>query len=157
MDREHCLTGRKVDDMESIGSGSVQSVDEAAIRVLMQRLRDAWAQGDGEAYAACFAEDSDYITYNGMHLHGRKENAQLHRALFRGVLKGSRIEPDTTEIYLLSDTIALVHTANRRKKSLQTFVLVKGAAGWLIRSFQNTRSQPLSIRLTRWMQRRAAR
>jgi hypothetical protein len=58
----------------------------------------------------------------------------------------------------LSSSVALVHTAGSgRKKSYQTYVLVKSDAGWLIRSFQNTRVQPLSIWITRWMQKRHTR
>jgi uncharacterized protein (TIGR02246 family) len=59
--------------------------DEKAIRSILARLCDAWARGDSEAYAACFAENSDYITFNGIHLGGRAENAKLHSGLFRGI------------------------------------------------------------------------
>ena len=131
--------------------------DETAIRALLARLQDAWARGDGAAYAQCFAEQSDYITFNGMHLRGRAENAALHSALFRGVLKGTRLSAEIESIVPLSSGIALVHTAGSgRKKSYQTYILVKSGADWLIRSFQNTRVQPLSIWITRWAQRRAA-
>jgi len=56
----------------------------------------------------------------------------------------------------LSNSVALVHTVgNGRKKSHQTYVLVKSGSDWLIRSFQNTRRQPFSAWITRWMQSRA--
>jgi uncharacterized protein (TIGR02246 family) len=104
----------------------------------------------------CFAEQSDYITFNGMHLRGRAENSALHSALFRGVLKGTRLSAEIESIVPLSSGIALVHTAGSgRKSSYQTYVLVKSGADWLIRSFQNTRVQPLSVWFTRWAQRRA--
>jgi uncharacterized protein (TIGR02246 family) len=132
--------------------------DETAIRALLTRLYAAWARGDGEAYGQCFAEQSDYITFNGMHLCGRMENIALHSALFRGVLKGSRISAQIQSIALLAGDIALVHTAGSgRKRSYQTYVLVRSGREWLIRSFQNTRVQPFSIRITRWAQRRASR
>jgi len=132
--------------------------DETAIRSLLTRLYDAWAHGDGAAYAQCFAERSDYITFNGMHLRGRTENATLHSALFRGVLKGTKLSAEIQSLELLSSGVALVHTAGSgRKKSYQTYVLIKSGDEWLIRSFQNTRVQPLSIWITRWAQRRAAR
>lgn len=132
--------------------------DESAIRLSLARLYDAWARGDGDGYAACFTQDSDYITFNGLHLCGRDENAQLHGALFRSVLKGSKLSAEIESVELLSSGVALVHTrGSGRKKSYQTYVLVKSGAEWLIRSFQNTRVQPFSIWLTRWMQRRAAR
>jgi uncharacterized protein (TIGR02246 family) len=135
----------------------LQMDDENAIRLLLVRLHDAWARGDGEGYAACFAEKSDYITFNGMHLRGRAENAKLHTALFRGVLRGTSLSADVESLELLSSSVALVHTAGSgRKKSFQSYVLVKYGSDWLIRSFQNTRVQPLSVRITRWLQNRAS-
>ena len=132
--------------------------DESAIRQLLARLYDAWARGDGTGYAACFAQKSDYITFNGVHLRGRAENAELHGALFRNVLKGTKLSSEIESIELLSSGVALVHTAGRgRKKGYQTYVLVKSGGQWEIRSFQNTRVQPISIWVTRWMQKRAGR
>jgi uncharacterized protein (TIGR02246 family) len=140
------------------GAAVITTDDEIAIRALLTRLYDAWARGDGLAYAQCFAQQSDYITFNGMHLRGRTENATLHSALFRGVLKGTKLSAYIESIAMLSDGIALVHTAGSgRKRSYQTYVLVKSGADWLIRSFQNTRVQPFSIWITRWAQRRADR
>src|SRR5580698_7173636 len=109
--------------------------DENAVRSILARLCDAWARGDSRAYAACFAERSDYITFNGMHLRGRTENATLHGALFRGVLKGTKLSAEIRSIELLSSGIALVHTAGSgRKKSYQTYVLTKSGDDWLIRA-----------------------
>jgi uncharacterized protein (TIGR02246 family) len=140
------------------GPAELRADDETAIRSLLARLYDAWAQGDGQAYGRCFAEASDYVTFNGMHLRGRSENETLHSALFRGVLKGTKLSAHILSIELLSSSIALIHTeGSGRKKSYQTYVLVKSGGQWLIRSFQNTRVQPLSIWITRWAQRRAAR
>ena len=140
------------------GAVVLTTEDETAIRSLLTRLYDAWGHGDGAAYAQCFAEQSDYITFNGMHLRGRAENATLHGALFRDALKGTTLSAEIESIALLSSGVALVHTAGSgRKRSYQTYVLVKVGDGWLIRSFQNTRVQPLSVWITRWAQRRAER
>jgi uncharacterized protein (TIGR02246 family) len=139
-------------------AAGIPTDDEAAIRALLTRLYDAWARGDGVAYGQCFARHSDYITFNGMHLHGRTENATLHSALFRGVLKGTKLSAQIESLAMLSDGIALVHTVGSgRKRSYQTYVLVRVGAEWLIRSFQNTRVQPFSVWMTRWAQRRADR
>ena len=126
--------------------------DDQAIRALLVKMYEAWAMGNGSAYAACFTEDSDYVTFNGIRLRGRRENAELHDALFRGVLKGRRIAATVESLASLSDDVALVHTlATGRKKSRQTYVVVRREEGWRIRSFQNTRLQPLSVWLTRVM------
>jgi uncharacterized protein (TIGR02246 family) len=145
-------------DEDDGGAAVITTHDETAIRSLLARLYGAWARGDGVAYAQCFAEQSDYITFNGMHLRGRTENATLHSALFRGVLKGTKLSAHIESVAMLSDGIALVHTAGSgRKRSFQTYVLVRVGADWVIRSFQNTRVQPFSIWITRWAQRRADR
>jgi uncharacterized protein (TIGR02246 family) len=117
--------------------------DERAIRALHARLYDAWARGDGDAYAACFTENSDYITFTGLRLRGRAENAERHGALFRGPLKGTTLSADIVNLELLSSSVALAHCfGTGPNKSYQTYVFVKSGSDWLIRAFQNTRVQP---------------
>jgi uncharacterized protein (TIGR02246 family) len=135
--------------------------DANAIRTLVNRMCEAWSRGDALAYADCFSNDSDYVTYNGMHLHGRRENADLHHALFRGMLKGTRVSANIESLTFLSQDIALIHTAGSGakrgrtdsgiRKSIQTLIVVKQDGHWRIRSFQNTRIRPFSIWLTRRM------
>ena len=36
--------------------------DEAAIRAPYREILDAWGRGDGQAYAARFTEDADYVS-----------------------------------------------------------------------------------------------
>lgn len=140
------------------GAVMPEADDANAVRSLLARLYEAWARGDGDAYAACFAANSDYITFNGMHLRGRAENARLHGALFRGVLKGTKLSAEIEALEFLTSNVALVHTIGTgRKKSRQTYILVKSDGHWLIRSFQNTRVRPFSVWITRWAQKRASR
>jgi uncharacterized protein (TIGR02246 family) len=116
---------------------------------------EAWANGDGEAYASCFTDDCDYITYNGIHLRGRSENASFHDAFFRTVLRGTRLSADIESIEFLAPGVALLHTAGRgQKKSYQTYVLTKLGTDWLIKSFQNTKVHTFSVWMTRRMQTR---
>jgi len=65
--------------------------DAASVRRLTERLADAWARNDADAYAASFTEDSDYVAFDGTHLKGRAANAEHHRALFETVLRGTRL------------------------------------------------------------------
>ena len=117
-------------------------------------MTEAWVRGDAGAYAECFTEDSDYVTFNGMHLRGRAENREAHGPLFRSVLKGTRIDPVVEDLAFLAPDVALLHTASTaRGKSLQTFVIVKRDGQWQIRAFQNTRVRRFSV----WMTRRIAK
>jgi uncharacterized protein (TIGR02246 family) len=138
--------------------GVIAAEEERLIRALLARLFAAWANGDGEAYASCFTKDCDYVTFNGIHLHGRGENRAFHDALFRTVLRGTQLSAEIETLELLASGVALMRTAGQgRKRSYQTYVLIKRGDEWLIRSFQNTKVQPLSIWITRWMQRRGTR
>lgn len=138
---------------------TAETPDVIAVRSVIDRMRDTWAAGDATGYADCFSQDSDYVTYNGMHLHGREANAQLHGALFRGVLKGTRISARIEGLAFLSPNVALIHTAGAgaqrgresspRRKSIQTLVAVKQDQQWRIRSFHNVRIRPFSVWLTR--------
>lgn len=142
---------------ENHAYAAMADVDQrSAIRSLLARLFEAWGRGDAAGYAACFTENADYITFNGIHLRGRSENAALHGAIFRRVLKGTKLSAEIESLELLTDGIALVHTVGSgRRKSYQCYVLVKSNAGWQIRSFQNTPVKPFSAWATRWMQNRA--
>jgi uncharacterized protein (TIGR02246 family) len=91
--------------------------DDSSIRLRLARLYDAWARGDGDAYAACFTEESDYITFNGIHLRTRAENAELHGALFRSVLKGTKLSAEIESLKFLSSSVALVHTVGSGRKN----------------------------------------
>ncbi len=62
-----------------------------AVRVLYEQLMDAWNKGDGDAYAAVFAEDGDLIGFDGTHCKGRQEVAPFHQRLFETHLKGTRL------------------------------------------------------------------
>jgi uncharacterized protein (TIGR02246 family) len=118
-------------------------------------------RGDAVAYAGCFSIDSDYVTYNGMLLHGRRESAELHGAFFRRALKGTKLSARIESLAFLAPDVALIHTAGSgakrgrmdsgRRKSIQTLVIVKIDGQWRIRSFQNTRIRPFSVWLTRQM------
>jgi len=131
--------------------------DLAAIRALTLRLAEAWNRNDADAYAALFAEDSDYVTFDGSHLKGRTVNAASHRALFETVLKGSRAayEPDIAVRFLTPD-VAVMHaygsillpwqrTVVPSRRSLQTYVVKRDQGGWRIHAFHNTRVRPMKL------------
>ncbi len=126
-----------------------RSADEKALHDLFQELQDGWNQGDGQAYAAFFTEDADYIVVNGDYLKGRQAIAAAHQQLFETLFQGSRLEGFVKNIRFLSDDIALVHLHGRpqiagqplptpEQYSIQTMVATRRADGWRITSFQNT-------------------
>ena len=125
------------------------SVDESTVSALMQKCADGWNQGSGEAFAAQFAEDSDYVVVNGFHLKGRQQNATSHQHIFDTFYKGTRLWIQIKSVRFLKPDVALIHSVGRILKpgesdaspepeSIQTWVVMKRKDGWLIDAFQNT-------------------
>ena len=67
------------------------SDNEVAIRTLYQQMIDGWNGGNGDAFAAPFTDDSDFIGFDGTHMKGRQEIASFHQLLFDRYVKGSRL------------------------------------------------------------------
>ena len=126
-----------------------RSADEKALHDLFQVSKDGWNQGDGQAYAASFTEDADYILWNGTHLKGRQAIATAHQQLFETRLQGSRLEGEIQHIRFLSGDIALVHLHSSPQirgqqvpapdqYAIQTLVGIRQTDGWRFTAFQNT-------------------
>jgi uncharacterized protein (TIGR02246 family) len=132
----------------------VNGADETAVRDLYQRMMDAWNKGSGEAFAAPFAEDCDFVAFDGTHFKGRHEIASFHQPLFETHLKGTRLVGKITGVRFLSADVALMHaldgTVMRGKSapsperdSIQTLVATKRGGEWRLIAFQNTRVRPI--------------
>jgi uncharacterized protein (TIGR02246 family) len=128
--------------------------DEREIRALHRRVLDAWAAGDGEAFAAPFSDDAVFVAFDGSVVRGREQIAAVHQELFDRWLKGSRLVEESTEVRFVGTDVAIVHaiggTVMRGKDepaperdSIQTLVAVKDADSWVFASFQNTRIRPI--------------
>ena len=123
--------------------------DEAAIRALVQKSIEGWNKGSGAAFAAQFAEDSDFVVGNGMHLKGRKQNASNHQQIFDTFYKGTRLWLQVKSVRFLRPDVALVHTQSAILKpgetdpspepiAIQTWTTSKHDNEWLVDAFQNT-------------------
>ena len=64
------------------------AADESAVRALVQKCIEGWNKGSGEAFAAQFAEDSDFVVGNGMHVQGPSAERLLSPANLRHLLQG---------------------------------------------------------------------
>jgi uncharacterized protein (TIGR02246 family) len=131
-----------------------ESPDDAAVRALYQQVMDGWNQGSGDAFAAPFAEDADFIAFDGTHFKGRREIARFHQPLFDTHLKGTRLVGRVTSVRFLSPEIALVRAVggtvlrgksapSPERDSVQTLVASKRRGEWRLAAFQNTRVRPI--------------
>lgn len=129
---------------------------DLAIGALTGHLENAWNRNDGAAYASVFTDDSDYIAFDGTHVKGRAANAAHHQRLFDSVLRGSRLKFEHVTVRLLTPEVALMHGDGAvlmpwhsevvpKRRSLQTFVVVKDGNVWRIAAFHNVRVRPLTL------------
>ena len=133
----------------NISGNAPNAADEAAIRALLQKCIEGWNKGSGEAFAAQFAEDSDFVSANGMHIKGRKQNASHHQQIFDTFFKGTRLWAQVKSVRFLRPDVALLHTqgtilrpgesdASPEPASIQTLTVSKHGNEWLVDAFQNT-------------------
>jgi uncharacterized protein (TIGR02246 family) len=131
-----------------------RAAHEAEIIALHRRMLDAWGAGDGQAFAAPFADDALFIGFDGSVLRGRERIAAAHQGLFDRWLKGTRLVEERTKVHVVSPDVAIVHaiggTVMRGKSkpapernSIQTLVAVRDGDRWSFVLFQNTRIRPI--------------
>ncbi|HKH77141.1 MAG TPA: SgcJ/EcaC family oxidoreductase [Rubrobacteraceae bacterium] len=124
--------------------------EEQAVRDLYRELMDGWNRGDGEAFAAVFAEDGDLVAFDGTHFEGRAEIASFHQVLFDRWMKGTRLIGRVKDVRFLSPDVALMHAvgstimrgkseSSPERDSIQTLVAVRHDGEWRLAAFQNTR------------------
>jgi uncharacterized protein (TIGR02246 family) len=122
--------------------------DEQAIRDIARRLEEGWNSGDGQAFAAPFAEDSDYIVVDGRHIKGRLANAEGHQRIFDTIYKGSTNTMSVESLRFIRPDVAVAHVRHHLKFSRDgqpvegharsTWVLTRNKGQWSIAAFQNT-------------------
>ncbi|GAB3930811.1 SgcJ/EcaC family oxidoreductase [Larkinella terrae] len=126
--------------------------DEKQIRELLETIKEAWGKGDAQLFSSCFTDDCDYVTFAGDHLEGRKANAEAHKALWSGILRGSKLNGRVKKIRFLTPDIALVYglgavqlrwqkAAPKGRDSISTNVVIRQNGTWKITAFHNCRIQ----------------
>jgi uncharacterized protein (TIGR02246 family) len=120
----------------------------AAAEALVRRLEAAWNSADATAFAACFAEDADFVNVNGLHAQGREAIARGHDEIFNGIYAGSDVSYAVEQVRALRGDVALLHAHAAHNvpagplagshEARWSAVLVRDGAGWEIAAFQNT-------------------
>src|ERR1044072_205525 len=105
-----------------------ESADEAAVRALTRRCVEGWNKGSGEAFAAQFAEDADYVVVNGNYLKGRQQIASGHQQIFDTFYKGTRLWIEVKSVRFIRPDVALMHSVSRVLKPGESEASVKPAA-----------------------------
>ncbi len=130
--------------------------DETAVRRLYEQMLAGWNQGSGEAFAAPFTEDADFIAFDGTHLERRDEIASVHQELFDKWLKGTQLTGEVSVRFLGPEVALLVGRGGTvmrgrtesapERDSIQTLVAVRTGGEWRLTSFHNTRVRPIGAK-----------
>lgn len=128
--------------------------DAEQVRRLYLAVMDGWNAGDAKAFAAPFADEADFIAFDGSRFHGRDEIVKSHEPLFQKYMKGTRLVGDVIDLRFVAPDVAVMHARGstimrgRRepspeRDSLQTMVAVRRDDRWQLVAFQNTRVRPI--------------
>jgi uncharacterized protein (TIGR02246 family) len=142
--------------LEGLVDLSLGAADRAAIETLVASLDAAWNAGDGEAFAAPFAADADFVNIRGEHHQGRAAIAAGHAAILRTIYAGSTNRYTVKTARPLDAVVALVHVnavldvpsgpLAGRHAALFSMVLMRTGTAWQIASFHNTLQPPAGAR-----------
>jgi uncharacterized protein (TIGR02246 family) len=127
--------------------------DLIALQLLYRKKIEGWNEADGQKFAEPYAEDADFIGFDGTYLSGRSEITTFHQMLFDKFLRGSRLIgkiksikfpiPNVAIIVAISGTIESNQSIiNPERNSIHTIVAVKhdNNGQWCFTAFQNTRA-----------------
>ena len=127
------------------------TTEHAEAERLVGRLESAWNAMDGVAFAAPFAEDADFVNILGEHFRGRDKIAAGHVGTFRSIFAGSNFSMKLEQVRSLRPDVALAHVHSNldvpegrlagRHAARYSMVLTRGAGGWEIAAFHNTRME----------------
>jgi len=135
---------------------------------IVRRLERAWNAGDGDAWAAEFAEDADFITVRGEYFRTRATIAEGHHFIFTTFYKDSTNRITLLGARAIRDDTILAHSTAELSvpagpmagthRAIQTVLLTREGEGtWKIASFHNTFTSDESLSkilgVDRWQNR----
>jgi uncharacterized protein (TIGR02246 family) len=131
----------------SNGTSTASSVQAAA--AVPQRIVEAWAGNDAEAFAEVFTEDGTMALPGGVFVKGRDEIKAFMAAGYAGPYKGTRVFGEPVDIKLLGEGTAVVVTTGGVLAPGETevapergvraiWVLAEQDGTWQLAAYQNT-------------------
>jgi uncharacterized protein (TIGR02246 family) len=121
---------------------------EQVAREIVGRLEQAWNAGDGDAWAAEFADDADFITVRGEFFRTRTTIAEGHHHIFSTIYKGSTNRIALIRARPIGDDVILAHSSAElavpagpmagTHRAIQSLLIVRMDDAWRIASFHNT-------------------
>jgi len=128
----------------------ISPAEKAAINDLLLRMREAWEQGDGPAYASLFTKDARYVNAPGTRTVGREQIETSHQQIFDSFFADTRLGSSYPfELQPVAPGAVLIHASGAvlfpgedeqavAPNGLLTILAVATDDGWRIASFTNT-------------------
>jgi uncharacterized protein (TIGR02246 family) len=88
----------------------VTTVDETAIRKVVQDEVAAWNRGDATAYSSHFASDGTFTNIRGQFFTGHGAFLKQHEVIFQGIFKSTTLQQDIVSLKFIRPDVAIVET-----------------------------------------------
>lgn len=133
----------------TVSASAQNATDEGAIQQIVEDMATAWTAGSGEGFARHFANDHDYVVWNGLYMAGasRSENAESHQRIFDTQYKNTEHHATLDKIRFIREDIALIHVYSaivsagegrpENPQVLWSALLEKQSGDWKIIAFHN--------------------
>ncbi|SDX62704.1 conserved hypothetical protein [Amycolatopsis xylanica] len=132
------------------------SVDETALRELVETVGKAWAANDGDAFADAYTEDATLTLSGDRFFAGREVIRAVLTQQFATAHKGTTLLQNITKVRPLGRDAAFVITEGGVLAPGETvpaperafraiWVMVKEENTWLIAAYQNTRTADTTL------------
>jgi uncharacterized protein (TIGR02246 family) len=84
-------------------------VDEQAIETLVREVEHAWNTHDMGRFAACFAEDADFVNVRGWWWRGRDEIERNHALFHETMFRNSTMELERAAVKEVRPDVVVAH------------------------------------------------
>lgn len=135
--------------MLTADTSTIDRTDATAVATtIIEQLERAWNRGDGAAYGALFAGESDFVDIRGGHHRGDGEIGRGHQALFETIYADSTVSfrLDMARAVAPGCLVAVASAAldaphappMPSHRSRMTLVIAEQSGRWAVTAFQNT-------------------
>jgi len=125
-------------------SGDVEQIARDAVR----QLERGWNAADGDAFAAPFAKDADFVNVRGEYFRTRDDIAAGHNLIFSTIYRGSTNRIELLRARAIAEGLIVAHARARlsvpagplagEARAVMSMLLVRNGDRWEIASFHNT-------------------
>ena len=114
-------------------------MDEAKAQALVQEIEAAWNTHDMMRFAACFAEDADFVNVAGLWMRGRDEIEEKHAASHADRFKDSTMQMKLAALKEIARDVGVMHVTwqlegHRESGPTRTTGTRRGIWSWTVRS-----------------------